>query len=220
MALLQHSCPHCKTVRMPLQIAFVSKDPKVSTDWDVALLCPGCSKLSVATVREANHAGKQPNNGNALINDHWHVIAFSPATQEVSAPRHCKDPVASTYKQAMLAMGVGAWMPAAMALRKVLETATKELDANLGSMTLEKRIDELNKAGKLPDGLKEFAHLIRLEGNDAAHDTGDVAKEEAKQLQDFVELFLKYVFTLPGEVREALGRHPGLEKKLIKAAGT
>lgn len=203
---------------MPLQIVYALQNPRYALDWDVTLLCPGCSKLSVATVREMRHEGKQPHNGHALINDRWHVIAFSPASQAIATPPHCPDTISNTYNQAMIAMEAGAWMPAAMAFRKVLEVAAKELDAALVKMTLDKRIDALHDAGKLPDGLREFAHLIRLEGNDAAHDSGDVEREEAEQLQDFVGLFLKYVFSLPGEVRAAVGRHPSLEKKLTKPA--
>lgn len=205
---------------MPLQVVNVAQIPGLPRDWDVTLSCPGCSRLSVATVREMRHEGKQPHSGNALINDHWQVIAFSPTSQAISAPPHCKEIVSRTYKQAMIAMEAGAWMPAAMALRKVLEVATKELDDSLAKMNLDKRIDALYDAGRLPDGLREFAHLIRLEGNDAAHESSEVEKEEAKQLQDFVELFLKYVFSLPGEVRAAVARHPSLEKKLANPANS
>lgn len=64
--------------------------------------------------------------------------------------------------------------------------------------TLEKRIDSLPAAMGVTPAMKEWAHQIRHLGNDAAHEDDPFSKEEADSLQAFTELFLTYVFTLPG----------------------
>lgn len=48
--------------------------------------------------------------------------------------------------------------------------------------------------------MKDWAHQIRIDGNDAAHDEKPFAQEEAAQLLEFVRLLLTYVFTLPAQV--------------------
>lgn len=56
-----------------------------------------------------------------------------------------------------------------------------------------------------PD-LQEWAHQVRLGGNDAAHDEEPFTKEEAEELLDFTELYLTYVYTLPGRLAERKAR--------------
>ena len=62
------------------------------------------------------------------------------------------------------------------------------------------RIDALATKGVITQDLREWAHQIRLDGNDAVHDEDPFKKEEAEELLDFTELFLTYVYTLPGRL--------------------
>jgi len=84
--------------------------------------------------------------------------------------------------------------------RKALDLATRQLDENLAGKNLAPRIDALHKAGRLTDDLKEWAHLIRLDGNQGAHDDDELSDDEIAQLASFTELFLTYTFTLPAQV--------------------
>jgi len=56
-----------------------------------------------------------------------------------------------------------------------------------------------------PD-LKDWAHQVRLGGADAAHDADPFTSTEAEELLDFVELYLTYVYTLPGRLKERRDR--------------
>jgi hypothetical protein len=47
--------------------------------------------------------------------------------------------------------------------------------------------------------MKEWAHQIRLDANDATHDP----EEFSKKLQVFTEMFLTYAFTLPAMLQRA-----------------
>ncbi|KIJ00528.1 hypothetical protein ST27_10250 [Xanthomonas phaseoli pv. phaseoli] len=85
--------------------------------------------------------------------------------------------------------------------RKALDLATRELDATLAGKTLVTRINALEAAGKLTSDLKEWAHLIRLDGNNGAHDDEELPADQIEQLRMFTELFLVYTFTLPADVR-------------------
>jgi Domain of unknown function (DUF4145) len=54
--------------------------------------------------------------------------------------------------------------------------------------------------------LKDWAHEIRLGGNDAAHDEDRLEEAEADELLDFVELYLTYVYSLPKRLLERKAR--------------
>ena len=62
------------------------------------------------------------------------------------------------------------------------------------------RIDALHAAGKLTDALAAWAHLVRLDGNDATHEEKELSEAEIEQLRQFSKLFLTYSFTLPSKV--------------------
>jgi len=89
---------------------------------------------------------------------------------------------------------------AAAMYRKALDVSTRELDPSLASKNLASRIDALHAAGRLTTDLKEWAHLIRLDGNAGAHDEEELSDEEITQLASFTDLFLTYTFTLPVQV--------------------
>lgn len=89
---------------------------------------------------------------------------------------------------------------AASMFRKAIDIATRELDQSLAGKVLAKRIDLLADAGRLTRDLQEWAHLIRLDGNQGAHDDVELSTAEIAQLQDFTRLFLVYTFTLPEQV--------------------
>jgi len=88
-----------------------------------------------------------------------------------------------------------------MMFRKTLDIATKSLGAN-PSKKLKSRIDELKNNQKITFDMAEWAHQIRIDGNDAAHEDELFTQEAAEALKDFTELLLMYTFTLPGMLAE------------------
>ena len=100
---------------------------------------------------------------------------------------------------------------AGMSFRKALDAATRHrikavtnlpgLEAVLGCK-LKPRIDWLHAEAKLTDELQAGAHLMREEGNDAAHKEEPYTPEEAKDLRYLTEVFLMYIFTIPGKIAE------------------
>ena len=82
--------------------------------------------------------------------------------------------------------------------RKTLDTTTQQLDATLKPKKLSQRIEALAASHAITPDMKEWAHEIRDVGNDAVHDEIPFTEEEAKDLHAFTELFLTYVYTLPG----------------------
>ena len=51
--------------------------------------------------------------------------------------------------------------------------------------------------------MKEWAHHIRLDANDAAHELDEYSETDARQLHIFAQMFLTYAFTLPEMLKRA-----------------
>ena len=88
-----------------------------------------------------------------------------------------------------------------MMSRKVLEVAVKALDPK-GEGSLYKRIENLAKKNLITPDIKDWAHIIRDDGNTAAHEEEPVTKEFAQELLSFAEMFLMYTFTMPNMIKE------------------
>jgi len=87
--------------------------------------------------------------------------------------------------------------------RSVLETAVNDLGAEGG--TLVKRITDLQQKGVLPRVLADWAHQIRIEGNEAIHEI-NATVEQADEMINFVRIFLEYTFVLPRRIEEKRSR--------------
>ncbi len=94
--------------------------------------------------------------------------------------------------------------------RKVLDVSTQSLvgvseEANKLKTTYE-RIKYLVQNGLLTKKLGDWAHELRLGGNDASHDAGIFSIDDARDLLGFAELYLIYVYTLPERLEEQRAR--------------
>jgi len=79
--------------------------------------------------------------------------------------------------------------------RKCLEAVCKILGAK--GRDLNARLGELHEAGHIDSRLLDWAHQVRLIGNEAAHDIDvPVTKQDARDVLDFTEAIMIYVFSL------------------------
>lgn len=196
-AVAARDCPYCKTKR----VAFTSvQDWKAhSGKWRSLFLCGACRE---GVIWEYNTDGSHPNNvsGNVEtfrieLGEQW------PKPESGAAPEDTPATVAAYFAQGTSSLESGNFDAAGMMFRKTLETATKVLDEKLAGKALVKRIDELATVGRLTPDLAQWAHEVRLGGNDAAHEDEPFTAEDARDLRNFIENFLRYAFTLPSAVR-------------------
>ncbi len=60
--------------------------------------------------------------------------------------------------------------------------------------------------------MREWAHEVRLIGNESVHDDAPISAEDASDIAHFAELFLTYTFSLPGRLAERRARKkPGTQ---------
>ncbi len=128
------------------------------------------------------------------LNDAW------PRPKKIDVPLHVPELVSSYYIQALSSVSIRSFDAAAMMFRKCLEVATKSIDPSTEKMKLVDRIDRLFSSRKITEEMKDWAHEIRLGGNEAAHEDAQYSETECQALTEFTEAFLTYSFTLPYKI--------------------
>ncbi|EKF9854065.1 TPA: DUF4145 domain-containing protein [Vibrio cholerae] len=204
MSTLIRTCPHCNALKM----TFVSlcelgtgQYEDRSTHYLVPMMCSGCN--SGLFVEVQHFWGPTPDQimGNIDSNSEaCKILATYPEPEESEAPEHVPSNIAAFYIQAENSLKQNSYDASAMMSRKVLEVATKTLDPD-GCGNLYQRIEKLYGDNQITSSLKEWAHIIRTDGNEAAHEVEPVSAAHAQELLDFCELFLMYTFTMPKMIK-------------------
>jgi len=88
---------------------------------------------------------------------------------------------------------------AAMAYRRSIENAIKETHPN-SKGDLIKRIQSLGDSGDLPKAMVDWAHKVRITGNDGAHELEGVSTDDVDAVRNFADAFLRYLITFPAMV--------------------
>lgn len=206
MGTLIRNCPHCHAANSSFRTFSEYKNPACqNTEYLAALQCGGCH--GGYFIRVAVTGGHTPHghNGDIGSDQYMDIIDEYPQPTTIDAPEHLPENITSFFVQSAQSLKSGNLDAAAMMARKVLEVSVKTLNTE-GSGSLYKRIEELHDLGRVTDDLKEWAHIIRDDGNEAAHEEQPVTTEFADELLAFTELFLMYTFTMPGMVSERMGR--------------
>ena len=108
--------------------------------------------------------------------------------------------ISNIYSEAATAYYANAFRASAVMLRCTLEAITNHFGITQG--VLAKRLEQLSQKGILQPTLFEWSKEVRLIGNQGAHynPTESISKEEAKQLLDFLQELMKYLFEMPAEL--------------------
>lgn len=112
--------------------------------------------------------------------------------------------VASDYVEAIKCFDVGANKASISMCRRALQTSVIEKGAKKDRLI--DQIDELFDNDVITGDIKDWAHEIRLAGNIGAHPDkdglNDVTAQDAKEMIDFMEEYLNYVYIMPSKVEE------------------
>ncbi len=135
----------------------------------------------------------------------YEILRAYPEPVKLEAPEYVPNNVSSFYLQAQIALRHGSFDASSMMSRKALEVAVKTIDPG-GKGNLYQRIEKLREDGLITDSLKDWAHVIREDGNKAAHEIEPVTEDHAQELIDFCELFLMYTFTMPKMIEVKQGK--------------
>ena len=136
------------------------------------------------------------------------VEKVHPKAEQPKAPQDTPSDIGQDFLEALDSLRRRKFNSAGMMFRRVLDRATLKISDEPETMKKKKlyaRIEALESEQKLTPAMKDLAHVIRDEGNDAAHEDEEFDEPRAKQLKEFTELLLIYAFTLPERVRRVQG---------------
>jgi hypothetical protein len=220
VASIEHDCPHCTTKRIGFTLAAETRfGPPRPKDWMVLYKCNKCQGgLVVEYTFQVNHGYASPSACNVDPGTvGFTPRSFYPGKMPPSTPAFTPEPLDKYFKQAVDAFQNGSPDASGAMCRKVVDVSTQKLlgeDAKKFG-TIAKRIDELAARSLLTPDLQKWAHVVRLEGNDASHDEDPYTPEEADELLSFVDLYLTYVYAMPGRLKL---RRESAEKEKAEAA--
>lgn len=204
MATMAHFCPHegCRKHSAFSLLQALPGTRNGQAAWWLFLVCPSCANAAIARV-SGNFTGGNPGSvtGDIRGADGFSLWEFAPTQEAPVVPEHLGPRVSALFLEATQSRLDGRLNAAGMTYRKALEVALKELAPELKEKTLYARIQQLAKDHKLTPDLAAWAHIVRDDGNDAAHESETPTKSDADQLHAFTELLLTYLFTLPAQVK-------------------
>ena len=196
-------CPHC---RREVAAEFVAEwvTPFDEKDmWTIAFKCVRCQFGIFTTANSLRGVRPSHVSGDLACTRAFQIIETYPQIPDPDIPQYLPTDgiIGNIYRQALDSEVRENWDACGAMCRKVLDVSTVNLGASR-SKKLQDRIDELEAKRTLTPALKEWAHAIRLNGNDAAHDPDPFGQDEAHQIRSFTEIFLRYVYELPGLLAE------------------
>ena len=167
--------------------------------WNVFAQCGHCGSCVVAVFE--SRTGDDPLTLFATAPPDFTLTKFFPKSQEPSAPDHLPENVKRFFLQGVENVARNQDAAGAM-FRKSLDVALK-VKCPEATGRLVDRINRAVELGTLTSELGEWAHQIRLEGNEATHGDDPYTPEQAAALHQFTMLVLLYLFTLPGMLVES-----------------
>ena len=202
--VFQDNCPLCGTRSVAFTILYEKNYDGFQLHWDTFAQCGYCHRGIIATFRTINN--QKPSTSTEKQRE---LLEIAPPPPYTAAPKHTPPNAARFFKQAMDNLPNN-WDAAGTMFRKALEAGLKRKFPEMKG-TLRDRIKKAAKEQKLTPELAEWAHQIRLGGNDAAHEEDPFSEKEAKDLRTFTDLVFQYLFLLPGMLNEARGDSDAVE---------
>lgn len=199
MAVLTLTCPHCQTERVAFTSVAEFQHPRASRYFTMFFFCGKCFGGVCAKV---NYAGSSIHSNQGALESisGVTVLEVHPKTSTIEAPGHLPGNIGSFYLQAADNLQRQNWDASGAMSRKAVDIATLKINPKLKGK-LQERIDHLAADHLITPAMKDWAHAIRLDGNEAAHED-EFDEATARDLLSFTELFLMYAFTLPGMLEE------------------
>lgn len=201
---LVHNCPHCGVEKAGFTFTGESSLPDDGSMFHVFFRCNACFGPVVAiAVTGVNIQRPSQNHGDIANHGSFGLVGIFPKPEPSSAPEHTPPTITRAFIQAEDAIKKNHWESASAMDRRALELATKEMAPDHAGLSLYQRIEKLAEAGKLTPSLKDWAHDLRIVGNEALHEAEGPGSDQAIQTHELTRFVLTYLYTLPVQVAKA-----------------
>jgi hypothetical protein len=208
MAVLVTACPHCGANDMTFTVR--SDYPfKGQPSNQVALgSCNACDKPLTVQMRHLTAGSWTPSkqNGNLLKEGNLKLLGMWPTAEVIAAPENVPEKISRNYVEAAQSRQRGAWNVACAGYRRTMELALKAFAPDVEAWKLEKRIDKLAAEHRITKDMQDWAHELRLDGNEALHGDDDATEEMTDQMHHLTHFLLVYLYNLPYQIASARAR--------------
>jgi hypothetical protein len=219
MAIIVAICPHCRATSMTFRIFGVAPDTAERAKANngtcgasFAASCEACGNPVAGraiSTRPKDSFPDFPKRASNLVSGHGQLTDYEfvihglwPHPEGPMIPEHLPDAVEKAFKQAEKNFTIeGCEDAAALMYRSALEIALKDRFPTLKGK-LAARIDQAVEQRELPPVIAEWAHEVRLVGNDSAHEPGGTKREDVTAARGFVDAVLRYLYSLPRMVSD------------------
>ena len=111
--------------------------------------------------------------------------------------------VAADFSEALRCHWIKAYRASVVMCRRAIQSSAIALQAKGGRLI--DQIDDLFESGKITESLKDFAHEVRLTGNDGAHPDKDglkdVKEQDALDIIEFTREYLHHLYVMPAKLK-------------------
>lgn len=184
---------------------FGTSDDK-TTIVDVLFTCNSCSGPVLVNYKCLTDQKQLPDGMTGDLSHYWKYISIKhvwPQLEKKESPKHIPENVERFLQQGFINFKAEHYDAAGAMARKTLEAALVAHSPDLKKGSLKERIDKLKESGVLTESLADWAHNVRLLGNDAVHDLEPADPADVNQALQLAEYLLIYLFTLPTEIELA-----------------
>lgn len=224
MAVFIKDCPHCRSKNMTFRIFGAAQPPQLDlmngrrTNISVGAECQECWRPVSASLiyihAVSNSPAYQTFTGHfaSLTKELAGISTLSfqlddlwPKPEPARIPDHLPSVVERAFVQGEINFALAGCEDAAATMyRRALDTALKDAHPTVKG-DLFKKIEALVEANVFPKSLGEWAHEVRIIGNDGAHDIEGATSADVRAARDFVDAVLRYTYSLPGAIAERRG---------------
>lgn len=163
-------------------------------------MCPGCSRTVWVW---ALGPGSASDNSKRTCTELWTYPAPSNDVKVMDGIERLPAKVRREYTSARNVFRCGEWNATALCCRRALEAVVRDLlPEHLRGGSLKEQLERLPSNFDLSTPLKSLADTLRKGGNLGAHFNEEDEPDEAtaRQMVEFVEYLMRYLYILPGEV--------------------
>lgn len=208
MPVFVTDCPHCSAKKMSFE--YVS-DYLLNGEKAIAYAkCLGCFKpicVQVLATSRSFHVHSLKNAvGNVFSHGEYSVQRVWPSVARVEVPAAVPERVARNFVEAAESRKARLWNAACGSYRRCMEIALKQFAPDVEAWQLEKRINKLAAEHRITPDIQQWAHELRLDGNEALHGDEDATEEMVDQMHHLTYYLLTYLYTLPNQIAEVRAR--------------
>jgi hypothetical protein len=191
---MRGTCPHCARASAFLLATSVHVDTVGGSQLRMVagLQCQACMDFILAAALYGQNSGR-------FTYEKHYPLGRPPQDVDPTVPPD----VSEDFKEALRCEWVKSYRACVVMCRRAIQSSVIALGAKGGRLI--DQIDDLFKNGKITEALKEFAHEVRLTGNDGAHPDRDglteVKEKDSSAIFAFTREYLHHVYVMPAKLK-------------------